>query len=211
MFLASLVPNILVVTPSVAAKTVADIIELAKKTPGGLDFASSGNGTLQHLCLELFRNSWPRRRSTTFPIAAAGSALNDVVAGQVKYFFSNGSSSVGLSRAARSRRSPTPARAGSAPCPTCRRCGHPPGLRGLRVERRVRAARHPAGEIVKKLNAAQRGAAPARRRRALQVAQHRRRRTRRTNSAPSSRRRPEMGQGGEGRRHQAGVSRLPGQ
>src|SRR6186713_1817761 len=55
VFLASLVPNLLVVTPSVEAKTMADIIELAKKTPGGLDFASSGNGTLQHLCLELLR------------------------------------------------------------------------------------------------------------------------------------------------------------
>ena len=51
--LASLVLNILPVTPSVEAKTVADIIELAKKTPGGIDFASSGNGTAQHLCLEL--------------------------------------------------------------------------------------------------------------------------------------------------------------
>ena len=55
MFLASLVPNILVVTPSVEAKTVADVIALAKATPGGLDFASSGNGTVQHLSLEMFR------------------------------------------------------------------------------------------------------------------------------------------------------------
>jgi tripartite-type tricarboxylate transporter receptor subunit TctC len=51
VFLASLVPNILVVTPSVEAKTVKDIIELAKKTPGGVVFASSGIGSLQHLCL----------------------------------------------------------------------------------------------------------------------------------------------------------------
>src|ERR1044072_1161763 len=95
VFLASLVPNILVVTPSVDPKTVADIIELAKKTPGGLDFASSGNGTLQHLCLELlkFRAKVPINH---IPYRGGWSALNDVVAGQVKYFFSNGSSSVGL-------------------------------------------------------------------------------------------------------------------
>jgi tripartite-type tricarboxylate transporter receptor subunit TctC len=97
VFLASLVPNILVVTPSVEAKTVSDIIELAKKTPGGLDFASSGNGTLQHLCLELlkFRAKVPINH---IPYRGGGPALNDVVAGQVKYFFSNGSSSVGLVR-----------------------------------------------------------------------------------------------------------------
>src|SRR5581483_468075 len=42
VFLASLVPNILVVTPSVEVNSVKDIIDLAKRTPGGLDFASSG-------------------------------------------------------------------------------------------------------------------------------------------------------------------------
>jgi len=88
------VPNILVVTPSVEAKTVTDIVELAKKTPGGLDFASSGNGTLQHLCLELlkFMTKVPINH---IPYRGGGLALNDVVAGQVKYFFSNGSSSIG--------------------------------------------------------------------------------------------------------------------
>ena len=71
MFLASLVPNILVVTPSVEAKTVADVIALAKAAPDGLDFASSGNGTVQHLSLEMFRHA-PARRSITSRIAAAG-------------------------------------------------------------------------------------------------------------------------------------------
>ena len=95
VFLASLVPNILVVTPSVEVKTVQDIIDLAKKTPGGLDFASSGNGTLQHLCMELlkFQAKIPINH---IPYRGGGLALNDVIAGQVKFFFSNGSSSVGL-------------------------------------------------------------------------------------------------------------------
>ena len=44
VFLASLVPNILVVNKDVEVKTVADVIELAKKTQGGLDFASSEIG-----------------------------------------------------------------------------------------------------------------------------------------------------------------------
>ena len=95
VFLASLVPNILVVTPSVEPKTVKDIIDLAKKTPGGLDFASSGNGTLQHLSLELLK-FMAKVPINHIPYRGGGPALNDVVAGQVKYFFSNGSSSVGL-------------------------------------------------------------------------------------------------------------------
>ena len=49
VFLVSLVPNILVVTPSVPVKTVADVIALAKASPDGIAMASSGNGTLQHL------------------------------------------------------------------------------------------------------------------------------------------------------------------
>jgi tripartite-type tricarboxylate transporter receptor subunit TctC len=95
VFLASLVPNILVVTPSVTAVTVSDVIKLAKETSGGLNFASSGNGTLQHLCLELFSRS-VGAKINHIPYRGGGLALNDVVGGQVKYFFSNGSSSVGL-------------------------------------------------------------------------------------------------------------------
>ena len=95
MVLVSLVPNLLVVTPSVEAKTVADIVELAKKTPGGLDFASSGNGTLQHLCLELLK-FMAKVPINHIPYRGGGDALKDVVAGNVKYFFSNGSSSIGL-------------------------------------------------------------------------------------------------------------------
>src|SRR3984957_15750064 len=49
--LVSLVPNILVVTPSVPVNTMADLIAYAKAAPGGIDMASSGNGTLQHLSL----------------------------------------------------------------------------------------------------------------------------------------------------------------
>jgi tripartite-type tricarboxylate transporter receptor subunit TctC len=95
VFLASLVPNILVVTPSVEAKTVADVIALAKAAPTGLDFASSGNGTLQHLCLEMFRHQ-TGTKINHIPYRGGGIALNDVIGGQVKFFFSNGSSSIGL-------------------------------------------------------------------------------------------------------------------
>jgi tripartite-type tricarboxylate transporter receptor subunit TctC len=94
VFLASLVPNLLLVHPSVPVKTVPELIALAKSTPDGLDFASSGNGTLQHLCLELFRHMTGGKINHV-PYRGGGLALNDLIAGQVKYFFSNGASSIG--------------------------------------------------------------------------------------------------------------------
>jgi tripartite-type tricarboxylate transporter receptor subunit TctC len=94
VFLASLVPNLLVVHNSVGAKTMADVIALAKATPGGLDFASSGNGTVQHLSLELLRQQ-AGVPINHIPYRGGGPALNDLIGGQVKFFFSNGASSVG--------------------------------------------------------------------------------------------------------------------
>jgi tripartite-type tricarboxylate transporter receptor subunit TctC len=93
--LVSLVPNILVVTPSVPVNTVADVIAYAKSNPDGIDMASSGNGTLQHLSLEMFRHQTGIKISHV-PYRGGGLALNDVMAGQVRFFFSNGSSVVGL-------------------------------------------------------------------------------------------------------------------
>jgi tripartite-type tricarboxylate transporter receptor subunit TctC len=45
----AMVPNVLVVNPNLAAKNVAELVALAKKTPGKLSFGSNGNGTGQHL------------------------------------------------------------------------------------------------------------------------------------------------------------------
>ncbi len=95
VFLVSLVPNILVVTPSVPVKTVADVIAYAKARPNGIDMASSGNGTLQHLSLEMFRHQTGLKINHV-PYRGGGPALTDVMGGQVKFFFANGSSVVGL-------------------------------------------------------------------------------------------------------------------
>jgi tripartite-type tricarboxylate transporter receptor subunit TctC len=94
VFLASLVANLLVVNNSVPAKTVADVIALAKAAPDGLDFASSGNGTVQHLSMEMFRHM-TGTKINHIPYRGGGPALNDVIGGQVKFFFSNGSASIG--------------------------------------------------------------------------------------------------------------------
>ncbi len=95
VFLVSLVPNILVVTPSLPVNTVADVIAYAKESPGGIEMASSGNGTLQHLSLEMFRHVTGIKINHV-PYRGGGLALTDVMAGQVKFFFANGSSVVGL-------------------------------------------------------------------------------------------------------------------
>jgi tripartite-type tricarboxylate transporter receptor subunit TctC len=95
VFLASLVPNILVATPSVPVKTVADVVAFAKASPGGIDMASSGNGTLQHLSLEMFRHMTGIKINHV-PYRGGGLALTDVMSGQVKFFFANGSSVIGL-------------------------------------------------------------------------------------------------------------------
>jgi tripartite-type tricarboxylate transporter receptor subunit TctC len=93
--LVSLVPNILVITPSLPINTVADVIAYAKAQPSGIDMASSGNGTLQHLCLELFKRQ-AGIKVNHVPYRGGGLAVTDVMSGQVKFFFSNGSSVVGL-------------------------------------------------------------------------------------------------------------------
>ena len=89
------VANILVATPSLPVKTVADVIAYAKAAPDGINMASSGNGTLQHLLLELFRER-AGIKINHVPYRGGGLALTDVMAGQVQFFFANGSSAVGL-------------------------------------------------------------------------------------------------------------------
>jgi tripartite-type tricarboxylate transporter receptor subunit TctC len=95
VMLVSLVPNILVVTPTLEVNSMADVIAYAKAQPGGIEVASSGNGTLQHLSLEMFR-FMTGTKVNHIPYRGGGNALTDVMAGQVKFFFANGSSVVGL-------------------------------------------------------------------------------------------------------------------
>jgi tripartite-type tricarboxylate transporter receptor subunit TctC len=95
VFLVAQVPNILVVTPSVPVTTVADVIAYAKAHPEGIDMASSGNGTLQHLLLELFGRT-AGIKTNHVPYRGGGLAVTDVMAGQVKFYFANGSAVVGL-------------------------------------------------------------------------------------------------------------------
>ena len=82
------VPLILVVHPSVGAKSVKEFIALLKAQPGKLNFASSGKGTISHLAGELFKNS-AGVNMVHVPFRGGGPALVDVLGGQVQINFAN--------------------------------------------------------------------------------------------------------------------------
>jgi tripartite-type tricarboxylate transporter receptor subunit TctC len=84
----ALFPNVLVVTAGFEAKDVKDLVAIAKAKPGTIAFASSGNGSAQHLSGELFREK-TGIAMTHVPYKGGGPALNDVIGGQVPVFFGN--------------------------------------------------------------------------------------------------------------------------
>ena len=84
---ASTSPFILVVHPSMPAKSVRELIELAKAKPGQLNYASSGIGTPPHLAGEMFK-SMAGVDIVHVPFREANSALNAVVSGATQMMFS---------------------------------------------------------------------------------------------------------------------------
>lgn len=79
-------PNVLVVHPSLPAKSVKELIALAKSQPGKLDWASSGTGGGQHLFGELFM-SMAGIKVTHISYKGSGAATADLIGGQVKIGF----------------------------------------------------------------------------------------------------------------------------
>ena len=77
---------LLVVHPSVPAKSVAELIELAKSQPGKLNYASSGNGTPYHMAGELFKHL-AGVDIVHVPYKGSSGARNDILAGQVQLMF----------------------------------------------------------------------------------------------------------------------------
>jgi tripartite-type tricarboxylate transporter receptor subunit TctC len=77
---------LMVVNPSVPAKTVAEFIALAKKDPGKLNYASSGPGTPYHMAGELFK-AMSHTDIVHVPHKASGDARNSVLAGNVQMMF----------------------------------------------------------------------------------------------------------------------------
>jgi tripartite-type tricarboxylate transporter receptor subunit TctC len=86
--------NILVVNPALPAKTMAELIALAKAKPGTINFASSGHGAAAHLAGELFKTE-AKIDIVHVPYKGAAPALQDVIAGHVQMMFATAASVVG--------------------------------------------------------------------------------------------------------------------
>jgi tripartite-type tricarboxylate transporter receptor subunit TctC len=86
-------PNVMVVGPSVSAKTVPELIALAKANPGRLNMASSGNGTSPHLAGELFKMMTGVDMAHV-PYRGAGPALTDLLGGQVQVMIASTAASM---------------------------------------------------------------------------------------------------------------------
>lgn len=82
------VPIVLMVHPSVDAKSVKDLIALAKAKPGTLNFGSSGIGSTNHLAGELLK-SMAGINIVHVPYKGAAPAMNDLVAGHIPMMFDN--------------------------------------------------------------------------------------------------------------------------
>src|SRR5664279_4476843 len=79
-------PFVLVVNKDFPAKTVNEFIALAKSKPGDINFASAGNGSGQHLSMELFK-LMTGIKLTHVPYRGAAPAYSDVISGRTPVFF----------------------------------------------------------------------------------------------------------------------------
>jgi tripartite-type tricarboxylate transporter receptor subunit TctC len=95
-------PNILVVNPSVPANSMAELIALAKASPGSLNFASSGHGAAAHLAGELFKTE-AKINIVHVAYKGAAPALQDVMAGHVQMMFATAASVIGLIKSGKVR------------------------------------------------------------------------------------------------------------
>ena len=96
------VPNVMVVNPSVPAKTVPEFIAYAKANPGKINMGTAGNGTTPHMSGELFKQM---AGVDLVPVAYRGGApaLIDLIAGQVQVMFEPSISTIPYVRAGKLR------------------------------------------------------------------------------------------------------------
>jgi tripartite-type tricarboxylate transporter receptor subunit TctC len=96
------VPNVMEVNPEVPVKTVQEFIDYAKKNPGKLNMASSGNGSSIHLSGELFK-AMTGVDMVHVPYKGSAPAITDLAGGQVQVMFDNLPSSISFIKAGRLR------------------------------------------------------------------------------------------------------------
>jgi tripartite-type tricarboxylate transporter receptor subunit TctC len=80
------VPNVLAVHPSVPARSVKELVALAKSKPGAMNYASSGNGSTQHLAGEMFKQL-TGTDIVHVPYKGSGDAIKDLLSGTVNMNF----------------------------------------------------------------------------------------------------------------------------
>jgi tripartite-type tricarboxylate transporter receptor subunit TctC len=95
-------PNVVVVNPSVAAKTIPELIAYAKANPGKLNMASSGNGSTIHVSGELFK-IMTGIDMVHVPYRGGAPALTDMISGQVQVMFDNMPTSIEFIRTGKLR------------------------------------------------------------------------------------------------------------
>jgi tripartite-type tricarboxylate transporter receptor subunit TctC len=86
--LISTVPLVLVVHPSVSANSAAEFVKLAKARPGSINYASAGNGSANHLSMEMFRAA-TGIDVVHVPYKGFGPAMSDLLGGQVASAFAS--------------------------------------------------------------------------------------------------------------------------
>ena len=95
-------PQILVVHPSVPAKSVKDLVALARARPGTINYASSGQGATSHLASELFRTA-ARIEIIHVPYKGAGPALTELAGGSTQMMITGVSSTLPYLKSGRLR------------------------------------------------------------------------------------------------------------
>ncbi len=96
------VPNVLVVGNNLPANSVQELVALARKEPGRINFASSGTGSTQHIAAEMFKDA-AGIELTHVPYKGSAAALVDLVSGQVQMSFDNMPSVIGQIKAGKLR------------------------------------------------------------------------------------------------------------
>lgn len=86
--LAGVTPNLLVANPNAPYNSVRELIAYAKANPGKVNYASTGNGTSNHLSFELFK-AMTGTRITHIPYKGSAPAVTDLIGGQVEAMFDN--------------------------------------------------------------------------------------------------------------------------
>lgn len=84
--LVGVTPNLLICNEKQGARTVEDMVALCKKNPGKISFGSAGNGSAQHLALEMFKLA-AGIDAIHVPYKGSGPMLTDLIGGQIDYSF----------------------------------------------------------------------------------------------------------------------------